>query len=299
MDWRLAAYRHWATLEEPRWQNVRHGPIDYQDISYDAAPKKEEEGLSSLDEVDPELRAMFDKLGISLAEQERLSGVAVDAIVDSVSVATTFQAKRAAAGASAGGHGGRRSELGGTYTVQTDRGGLARIDGHDADALGFETPEPVVAAANGGVFDVAQIIEALRSVYDSEIPVNVVVDLGLIYHCDAQPLADGGHRIDIKMSMTTSGCGMGDILRDEARSRALAVARVREVDVELVWNPPWDLNRLSEGPAGAGAVRHVGEERSSGRCGSTRTCAPGTACAKRSATGLRPPRSLSGLRQRG
>ncbi len=97
LDWRLAAYRYWATLEEPCWQNVHHGPIDYQDISYYAAPKKKE-GLSSLDEVDPELRAMFDKLGISLAEQERLSGVAVDAIVDSVSVATTFQAKLAEAG---------------------------------------------------------------------------------------------------------------------------------------------------------------------------------------------------------
>ncbi|MHB1711973.1 MAG: Fe-S cluster assembly protein SufB [Acidimicrobiales bacterium] len=92
LEWRLRAYRYWITLEEPHWQNVHYGSIDYQDIIYYAAPKPKPE-LASLDEVDPELRTMFDKLGISLAEQERLSGVAVDAIVDSVSVATTFKQK--------------------------------------------------------------------------------------------------------------------------------------------------------------------------------------------------------------
>ena len=97
LEWRLKSYRHWLTLEEPRWQNVRYAAIDYQDIIYYAAPKPKTES-ASLDEVDPELRAMFDKLGISLAEQERLGGVAVDAIVDSVSVATTFKAKLAEAG---------------------------------------------------------------------------------------------------------------------------------------------------------------------------------------------------------
>jgi len=97
LEWRLRSYRYWLTLTEPTWQNVRYGPIDYQDISYYAAPKPKA-ALASLDEVDPELRAMFDKLGISLAEQERLGGVAVDAIVDSVSVATTFKEKLAEAG---------------------------------------------------------------------------------------------------------------------------------------------------------------------------------------------------------
>ena len=96
-DWRLGAYRHWRTLTEPSWQNVTYPPIAYEDIIYYAAPKKKA-APSSLDEVDPEVRAMFDKLGISLAEQERLSGVAVDAVVDSVSVATTFQARLAEAG---------------------------------------------------------------------------------------------------------------------------------------------------------------------------------------------------------
>ena len=97
LEWRLRVYRHWLTLAEPKWQNVSYGPIDYQDISYYAAPKPKA-ALASIDEVDPELRAMFDKLGISLKEQERLGGVAVDAIVDSVSVATTFQKKLAEAG---------------------------------------------------------------------------------------------------------------------------------------------------------------------------------------------------------
>ena len=98
LDGRLKAYRHWLRLEEPRWQNVHYGPIDYQDIIYYAAPKPKTAGPKSLDEVDPEVVAMFNKLGISLAEQERLSGIAVDAIVDSVSVGTTFKKKLAEVG---------------------------------------------------------------------------------------------------------------------------------------------------------------------------------------------------------
>jgi len=94
LEWRLRAYRHWITMAEPTWQHVHYGPVDYQNIIYYAAPKKKPK-LDSMDQVDPEMREMFDKLGISLAEQERLSGVAVDAVVDSVSVATTMQKKLA------------------------------------------------------------------------------------------------------------------------------------------------------------------------------------------------------------
>lgn len=90
LEWRLRAYRYWLTMEEPKWPNVKYPPIDYQDAYYYAAPKKKKQ-LESLDEVDPELRDTFEKLGIPLEEQKRLSGVAVDAIMDSVSVATTFQ----------------------------------------------------------------------------------------------------------------------------------------------------------------------------------------------------------------
>jgi Fe-S cluster assembly protein SufB len=91
LDWRLKAYRHWLTMEEPRWwPNIQFGRIDYQDIVYYSAPKPKKQ-LNSLDDVDPELRRTFEKLGISLDEQKRLSGVAVDAVFDSVSVATTFK----------------------------------------------------------------------------------------------------------------------------------------------------------------------------------------------------------------
>ncbi len=98
LDWRLSAYRHFVTLEPPTWQNVHHPPIDFQDMHYWAAPKPKGEGPASLDEVDPEILAAFEKLGIPLAEQERLTGVAVDAIMDSVSVATTFKETLAEAG---------------------------------------------------------------------------------------------------------------------------------------------------------------------------------------------------------
>ncbi|MBN2615691.1 MAG: Fe-S cluster assembly protein SufB [Bacteroidales bacterium] len=90
LEFRLKAYRHWLTIEEPDWALLKHPPIDYQDIIYYSAPKKKKE-LSSLDEVDPELLDTFNKLGISLEEQKHLAGVAVDAVVDSVSVKTTFQ----------------------------------------------------------------------------------------------------------------------------------------------------------------------------------------------------------------
>jgi Fe-S cluster assembly protein SufB len=97
LDWRLKSFRHWLTMKEPTWANVHYPPIDYQATSYYAAPKQKKK-LESLDEVDPELRATFEKLGISLDEQKRLSGVAVDAVFDSVSVATTFQAELAKVG---------------------------------------------------------------------------------------------------------------------------------------------------------------------------------------------------------
>jgi Fe-S cluster assembly protein SufB len=97
LEWRLKAYRHWLTMTEPQWQNVHYSPIDYQNIVYYSAPKAKKQ-LQSLDEVDPELRATFEKLGISLDEQKRLTGVAVDAVFDSVSVATTFKEKLAELG---------------------------------------------------------------------------------------------------------------------------------------------------------------------------------------------------------
>ena len=98
LEWRLKAFRHWLTLPHPEWSSVQYPPIDYQAISYYSAPKNFKEGPKSLDEVDPEILRTYDKLGISLREQEMLAGVAVDAVFDSVSVATTFKAKLAEKG---------------------------------------------------------------------------------------------------------------------------------------------------------------------------------------------------------
>src|SRR5687767_13933734 len=97
-EWRLKAYRHWLTMKEPEWAHVRYSPIDYQAISYYSAPKSTADAPKSLDEVDPKLLETYDKLGIPLHERARLAGVAVDAVFDSVSVATTFKDKLAAAG---------------------------------------------------------------------------------------------------------------------------------------------------------------------------------------------------------
>lgn len=93
LEWRLKAYRHWLTMKEPTWANIHYGAIDYQAITYYSAPKTKAGGPKSLDEIDPEIRKMYEKLGISLNEQNRLAGVAIDAVLDSASVATTFKAQ--------------------------------------------------------------------------------------------------------------------------------------------------------------------------------------------------------------
>jgi len=93
LEWRLKAYRHWLTMTEPKWPNVHYPPIDYQSIVYYSAPKQKKDGPKSLDEVDPKLLETYEKLGIPLRERAKLAGVAVDAVFDSVSVATTFKGK--------------------------------------------------------------------------------------------------------------------------------------------------------------------------------------------------------------
>ncbi len=98
LEWRLTAYRHWLTMEKPEWARVHYPPIDYQAISYYAAPKTKKDGPKSLDEIDPEIRRTYERLGIPLVEQEILAGVAVDAVFDSVSVATSFKEKLAEKG---------------------------------------------------------------------------------------------------------------------------------------------------------------------------------------------------------
>jgi Fe-S cluster assembly protein SufB len=92
-EWRLKAYRHWLSMKEPQWANVKYGPIDYQAISYYAGPKRNQDGPQRLEDVDPEILRTYERLGIPLVEQQMLAGVAVDAVFDSVSVATTFKKK--------------------------------------------------------------------------------------------------------------------------------------------------------------------------------------------------------------
>ena len=153
--------------------------------------------------------------------------------------------------------------LGGSFTVQTSHGTLARIAGADADALGIEAPggdehrvgeeaaggrevqPPGSEAVGGHTPDVDEVLDRLRSVYDPEIPVNVV-DLGLIYGCEVHPTPAGGYRVAVWMSMTAPGCGMGDILRAEAAEQILEIPGVVDAEVELVFEPPWDLGRMSE-----------------------------------------------------
>ena len=138
--------------------------------------------------------------------------------------------------------------LGGNYTVMTVDGYLFRVDGKDADALGHEVKaaDPRLAqSAEGGPVDEALVWDQLRTVYDPEIPVNIV-DLGLVYKCEISPLPAGGNRIDIDMTMTAPGCGMGEYLKSDVEEKLGNVPGVKAVNVEIVWEPVWDRDRMSE-----------------------------------------------------
>lgn len=135
--------------------------------------------------------------------------------------------------------------LGGSITVRTEVGLLLRIDGADGDALGLDPVEEEVAPEADGPFEMARVIEALDQVYDPEIPVSIV-ELGLVYRCEEVPGPLDTRRIEIDMSMTAPGCGMGDVLRRDATRAVLAVPGVDEAEVNLVWDPPWTIHRMSE-----------------------------------------------------
>jgi probable FeS assembly SUF system protein SufT len=133
--------------------------------------------------------------------------------------------------------------LGGSYTVMTDQGYLLRIDAKDADAIGITHEE--ATAAGPQEFDEKLVWDQLRTIYDPEIPVNVV-DLGLIYGCDIQAVPEG-NQIDIKMTMTAPGCGMADVLKADVERRLSALPTVSAVNVEVVFEPQWHPGRMSEG----------------------------------------------------
>jgi len=136
--------------------------------------------------------------------------------------------------------------LGGTYTLQVPTyGGLYRIAGKDADALGKEVAPQAADTGAAAPADLeAQVWEQLKSCYDPEIPVNIV-DLGLVYDMQISTLPDGANRVDVKMTLTAPGCGMGTTIALDARHKLLDLPSVEEADVEVVWDPPWSPQMIS------------------------------------------------------
>jgi probable FeS assembly SUF system protein SufT len=140
--------------------------------------------------------------------------------------------------------------LGGQFTAMTATGGLVRVDGKDADALGPEYVEEARrfeaqrSAASAGAFDEEKVWDALRQVYDPEIPASIV-ELGLVYLVEAAPVEDG-HKVVVRMTLTAPGCGIGPVLVEDVRRQVLAVPGVKDADVEIVFDPPWDPSRMSD-----------------------------------------------------
>jgi probable FeS assembly SUF system protein SufT len=136
--------------------------------------------------------------------------------------------------------------LGSGYTVLTEYGQMFRIDSKDADSLGISVTESIPETPTEPlVFSEGLVWDQLKTIFDPEIPVNIV-DLGLIYSCVITPIDEGGQKIDVKMSMTAPGCGMGDVLKRDVETKVLRVPDVREVHVEVVFDPPWNPSLMSE-----------------------------------------------------
>jgi probable FeS assembly SUF system protein SufT len=134
--------------------------------------------------------------------------------------------------------------LGGSYTVMTPYGSMVRIDGKDADAIGEEAAASQEEAAAGKTTE-ELAWDQLRTCYDPEIPVNIV-DLGLVYQCGATPLPDGGSKVEVRFTLTAPGCGMGDVLREDIKGKLLTLPDVREADVQVLFDPPWNMSMMSE-----------------------------------------------------
>ncbi len=136
--------------------------------------------------------------------------------------------------------------LGSGVTVTTDRGYMYRVDAKDTDALGLSSAATAQGlAVREGPFSEQMVWDQLKTVYDPEIPVNIV-DLGLVYSCVIAPLEQGGNRIHIKMTMTAPGCGMGNVLQADVESRLSRLPSVKEVHVEIVFDPQWHPGLMSD-----------------------------------------------------
>ena len=135
--------------------------------------------------------------------------------------------------------------LGGSYTIACDYG-LFRISEENAAALGLEPRTSLEKSEKAGEqVDEEEVWDQLRTVYDPEIPVNIV-DLGLVYDCQILTSQDFGTSVEVKMTLTAPGCGMGPAIAQDARSKILTIPGVDEADVELVWDPPWNQHMISE-----------------------------------------------------
>ena len=135
--------------------------------------------------------------------------------------------------------------LGGSFTIYVE-GNLFRIAGIDADALGKDPVPPPEVPENATDADIEEVIwEQLRTCYDPEIPINIV-DLGLIYRCQIDSLADGNRSVNVDMTLTAPGCGMGEILVQDAQEKIAVIPTVADVRVELVFDPPWNQSMMSD-----------------------------------------------------
>ena len=137
--------------------------------------------------------------------------------------------------------------LGGTYTVITDRGLMVRVSGQEVEAIG-KTPQDVVDVKPEDITPEkleAMVWDALKTCYDPEIPVNIV-DLGLVYLCELGEAEGGGKKVNVKMTLTAPGCGMGPVLAGDVRSKLMALPGVKDAEVEVVFDPVWDRSMMSE-----------------------------------------------------
>ncbi len=140
--------------------------------------------------------------------------------------------------------------LGDSFTVTTEYGTMVRVSGADADAIG---EVPLVSAGAAATADTPKspeevkerVWDALRNVYDPEIPVNVV-ELGLVYNNDVAPLPEGGYKVDIRLTLTAPGCGMGPVLQSDAERKIKAIPGVKTANIQLVVEPPWNQDMMSE-----------------------------------------------------
>jgi probable FeS assembly SUF system protein SufT len=135
--------------------------------------------------------------------------------------------------------------LGGSFTAMTMMGQMVRIEGKDADSIGEEPPPPAPALEAGDRSPRDMAWDQLRTCYDPEIPVNIV-DLGLVYQCDLEPIADGAQKAVVRFTLTAPGCGMGDFLRHDVVSKLLGVPGIKEVDAQVVFEPQWNQSMMSD-----------------------------------------------------